>query len=173
MAISVFTEITEERAADLRGWVLYDGECQFCLGWVRRMKPIFAPRGFAFLPLQTPWVRAFFDLPEAELLSEMRVVFNKFNDFHNGNDEHTAHNECAGRAFGGVDAIVELAKHVWWAWPLVALAQIPIARDFLRARYRAIAARRYCVNGACAVPVRESGFRSHSDPEPQSGERRP
>ena len=147
MAISVSTEITEEKAADLRGWVLYDGECQFCLGWVRRMKPVLAPRGFAFLPLQTPWVRAFFDLPEAELLSEMRVVFNNF---------HHRNSTGAGRAFGGADAIVELAKHVWWAWPLVAVVQIPFAGNFLRARYRAIAARRYCANGACAVPRRRN-----------------
>src|SRR5271154_476805 len=157
MAISVSTEITEEKAASIRGWILYDGGCQFCIGWVRRMKPIFVPRGFEFLPLQTPWVRAFFNLPEAELLSEMRVVFN--NNSKNGNSGRV------GQTFGGADAIVELAKHVWWAWPLVAVAQIPIARNFLRARYRAIAAQRYCMNGACAVPVRESGLRSHRDPE--------
>jgi predicted DCC family thiol-disulfide oxidoreductase YuxK len=157
MAISVSTEITEENVAGRRGWVLYDGDCQFCIGWVRRMKPILVPRGFGFLPLQTPWVRAFFDLPEAELLSKMRVVFNKFDDFNDGNNRYS---ECIRQAFGGADAIVELAKHVWWAWPLVAVAQIPIARNFMRARYRATAARRYCVNGTCAVPRPEN---------PQSG----
>src|SRR5271168_5266353 len=149
MNISVSTEITEGNVTGRRGWVLYDGDCQFCLGWVRRMKPILVPRGFEFLPLQTPWVRAFFHLPEAELLSEMRVVFNTIN---NRNNENSA---CQ-RSFGGADAVIELAKHVWWAWPLAALAQIPIARNFLRERYRAIAARRYCANGACAVPRREN-----------------
>jgi predicted DCC family thiol-disulfide oxidoreductase YuxK len=148
MTISVSTEITEERAAAVRGWVLYDGDCQFCLGWVRRMKSVFVARGFEFLPLQTPWVRAFFHLPENELLSEMRVVFS------NGNNRHQIGNERLGQTFSGADAIVELAKHVWWAWPLVAVAQIPFARNFMRARYRAIAAQRYCANGACAVPGR-------------------
>jgi predicted DCC family thiol-disulfide oxidoreductase YuxK len=154
MAISVFTETTEQSATPSRGWILYDGECQFCLGWVRRMEPILAPRGFAFLPLQTRWVRAFLSLPEEELLGEMRVIFR------NG------HNRRNGQAFGGADAIVELAKHVWWGWPLVVLAQIPIARRLLRARYRAIAARRYCVNGSCALPLRRD---SESKNTPEGG----
>jgi predicted DCC family thiol-disulfide oxidoreductase YuxK len=156
MAISVSTEITEEKAGSIRGWVLYDGDCQFCIGWVRRMKPVLVPRGFEFLPLQTPWVRAFFNLPEAELLGEMRVVFNGFDNRSNGRDW------CAGQAFGGADAIIELAKHVWRAWPLVAVAQIPFARNFLRARYRAIAAQRYCANGACAVPRRGNSQNTNS-----------
>jgi predicted DCC family thiol-disulfide oxidoreductase YuxK len=150
MTISVSTEITEENVTGRRGWVLYDGDCQFCIGWVRWMKPVLVPRGFEFLPLQTPWVRAFFNLPEAKLLGEMRVVFSKLGNRNNGRGW------CAGQAFGGADAIVELAKYVWWAWPLVAVAQIPIVRDFLRARYRAIAGRRYCVNGTCPVPRREN-----------------
>jgi hypothetical protein len=109
------------------------------------MKPVLEPRGFAFLPLQTPWVRAFFHLPAGELLREMRVITNGGKG---GRDEHT---EVSGLAFGGADAIVELAKHVWWAWALVALAQIPGARKLLRAAYRAVASRRYCVNGRCAL----------------------
>ena len=149
MTISVSTEITEDSATELRGWILYDGDCQFCLDWVRRMKPVFVHRGFEFLPLQTPWVRAFFHVPEAELLSEMRVIANKVS---NGNSGRTEHNECVGQGFGGADAIVELAKHVWWAWPLVAIAQIPGTRRLLRAGYRAIAERRYCVDGRCPVP---------------------
>src|ERR1700719_2375474 len=146
MAISISTETTEAGTRPSRGWILYDGECQFCLGWTRRMKPILAPRGFAFLPLQTPWVRAFFHLPEAELLSEMRVVFSKLDNFKTGNDGRS---DCVAQSLGGADAIVELAKHVWWAWPLVAFAQIPGTRRLLRTRYRAIAEWRYCVDGRC------------------------
>jgi len=148
MAISVSTEVTEKNGAGHRGWVLYDADCQFCVGWVRRMKPIFVPRGFEFLPLQTSWVRAFFHLPEAELLSEMRVVFNNSN---NGSNENRGR---VGQTFGGADAIAELARCVWWARPMVAITQIPGARRLFRASYRAIAARRYCANGACALPRR-------------------
>src|ERR1700719_33332 len=31
MTISVSTEITEDSATELRGWILYDGACHFCL----------------------------------------------------------------------------------------------------------------------------------------------
>jgi len=118
----------------LRGWVLFDEQCAFCRSCVRRLEPILGPRGFAFLPLQTPWVRAFFGLPEDKLLGEMRVVVR------------------SRESFGGADAVIELAKRVWWAWPLVAFAQLPGARRLLRAGYRAVAARRQCLSGACTLP---------------------
>jgi lipase maturation factor 1 len=131
--ISVSTEITDAASEPSRGWVLFDGDCTFCRRWVNRMEPILAPRGFVFLPLQTPWVRAFFHFPENQLLGEMRVLLR--------NDE----------TYSGADAIIALAKHVWWAWPLVALAQIPGVRRALRAAYRRVAARRHCLSGACSV----------------------
>ena len=146
MHISVFTEITDtssaghgcrncgDDAAPQVGWVLYDGECEFCRGIVRRIRGILTPRGFAFLPLQTPWVRAAFDLPERELLSEMRVLVR------------------TGEKFGGADAILVLAGTIWWAWPVVVLARIPGARRLLGSAYRYVAARRYCVAGACDIP---------------------
>jgi len=126
------------------------------------MKPVLEPRGFAFLPLQTPWVRAFFHLPADELLREMRVITTS------GHVRSEEQSEGGGEAFGGADAIVELAKHVWWARALVALAQIPGARKLLRAAYRAVASRRYCVNGRCAVARPAPGIPNHGEPE--SGE---
>jgi predicted DCC family thiol-disulfide oxidoreductase YuxK len=131
--ISVSTEITDAASTPFRGWVFFDGDCQFCRRWVDRIQPILAPRGFVFLPLQTPWVRAFFHFPENQLLGEMRVLLRN------------------GQTHGGADAIIALAKHVWWGWPLVALARIPVVRHALRAAYRRGAACRHCLSGACAV----------------------
>jgi predicted DCC family thiol-disulfide oxidoreductase YuxK len=143
MPISVFTEITDANPRLLggpvgdprRGWILYDGECGFCLSIVRRTRGIFAPRGFAFLPLQTPWVRAVFNLPERELLAEMRLLPRN------------------GEKLGGADAILKLAEYVWWAWPMAALAYVPGARRLLRMGYRYIAARRNCIAGTCSIPA--------------------
>ncbi len=98
------------------------------------MEPILAPRGFVFLALQTPWVRNVFHLPEDQLLGEMRVLLRN------------------GKTHGGADAIVALAKYVWWGWPLVALSHIPGVRRALRTLYRRVAARRHCMNGLCSVP---------------------
>jgi lipase maturation factor 1 len=131
--ISVVTEMTDATTMPSQGWVLFDGDCQFCRRWVTRMEPILAPRGFVFLPLQTPWVRAFFHFPENQLLGEMRVLLRN------------------GETYGGADAIIALARYVWWAWPLVALAQVPGVRRAIRAAYRRVAARRLCLSGACSV----------------------
>jgi len=117
-----------------RGWILYDGECEFCISIVRLIRGVFEPRGFAFLPLQTPWVREEFNLPEQELLAEMRLLMRN------------------GEKFDGADAIPVLAKFVWWAWPVAVFAQIPGARRFLRSTYRYVAARRYCIAGTCSIP---------------------
>ena len=147
MWISVRTEITDEQAGQSRpapsrpcaadtssgGWIFYDGECEFCRNWVRRTQPILGPRGFTFAPLQASWVRALLQLREEELLSEMRVLL------------HT------GESFGGADAIIEMAKCVWWTRPLAALARIPRMRRALCAAYRQIAARRSCLGAACST----------------------
>jgi len=131
--ISVSTEINEMNSGPSRGWVFFDGNCPFCRRWARRLEPFLAPRGFRFCPLQLPCVRAHFHLPVQELVSEMRVLM------------------CDGAACGGADALAHLARYIWWASPLVALARIPGTLRLLRAGYRFIAARRQCPSGACAL----------------------
>jgi predicted DCC family thiol-disulfide oxidoreductase YuxK len=140
--ISVHTETSERStsrdestafAPQFQGWILFDAGCSFCRRCVAAAEPILAPRGFVFLPLQTPWVRAFFHLPEEKLLGEMRLLTRN------------------RQSFGGADAILELAKHVWWAWLLFAFAQFPGAHAMLGAAYRSIAARRQCLSGSCSM----------------------
>ncbi len=68
--ISVFFEMTE-----INGTVVcFDGVCPMCLKIVSLMRPIWEPRGVGFVPLQAEWVRRRLNLPEAELLGEMRVA---------------------------------------------------------------------------------------------------
>jgi len=151
MPISINTETTETHASSFRGWVLFDGDCLFCRRWARRMQPHLVPRGFLFLPLQLPSVRAHFHLPEEMLLSEMRVLMRD------------------GDALGGADAILHLARFIWWARPLVALARVPGVRPLLRAAYRSIAARRACMNGGCPV---KSPAHLESSPQHEGGPNR-
>lgn len=143
---SVSTETNEIRPGSFRGWVLFDGECPFCRRWARRLHPLLAPRGFLFLPLQVPWVRAHFHLSEEELLGEMRVLLRD------------------GEAFGGADAMLHLARYIWWARPLVMLAKIPGVCRLLRDAYRFIAARRECHSGTCVV-MRPSPLESMTQQE--------
>jgi predicted DCC family thiol-disulfide oxidoreductase YuxK len=118
------------------GWLFYDGECPFCCAIVHRFRRILARRGFGFRPLQSPGAAQQLGLEDRELLREMRLLL------------------ADGRTLGGADAVVEVARHIGWAWPLWLLTRLPGTRSVLRAIYRRIAANRHCINGVCGLPKR-------------------
>lgn len=125
------TTLNPERDEFNRGWVLYDGDCPLCEKTVKHLTPVLRRRQFKFATLQTPWVRSRLRLKPNEPLDEMKLLM------------------AGDEVFGGVDAWVQLAKAVWWMWPLFAFAQLPGAMSLLRANYRWIAASRYCLSGVC------------------------
>jgi predicted DCC family thiol-disulfide oxidoreductase YuxK len=132
----VITEIT--KTADVKprgGWVLYDGLCLFCRRLALRFQSTLASRGLHLAELQEPWVKERLRLSNSELLAEMRLL------------------TADGQVFGGADAVIEMARQIWWGWPLYALAKIPAVRRGLRGLYRGVAKRRHC-GGACAMPER-------------------
>jgi len=145
--ISLASELTDGKGRRARGWIFYDGDCPFCMAlahrWARRLEP----RGFDLAPLQDPRVQALLALPPAELLREMRVL------------------TAAGKQFGGADAVVYLARQIWWTWPVYALARLPGMRALFRAGYRWFAARRSCSSGACRVSPRGGEHAAHADRE--------
>lgn len=118
------------------GWVCYDGKCALCLRWVRRVERPLLRYGFGFAPLQTNWVRARLNLSETELLTEMRLLLPDRN------------------VIGGADAVVALARYVWWLWPLWLASLVPGGMPIIRATYRHIARNRHCASGACEIPKR-------------------
>lgn len=124
------------------GWLLYDGECGFCTRSARRVEGLIGRRGFAILPLQTPWVREKLGLHPAEPLREMIVLTR------------------AGQRAGGADAALLLAGRFWWSVPLTWLACIPGVTPLLRRGYAAIAARRSCAGGACTLPSHRPSARA-------------
>ncbi|HEU5397291.1 MAG TPA: DUF393 domain-containing protein, partial [Verrucomicrobiae bacterium] len=122
------TENTDKKK--FAGWVLYDAECAFC----SRLADWWAPRlagRFRLLPLQAVAIRSRFGLTEAEWFGEMRLLTRE------------------GGHYGGADALVEIARRLWWARPLGLLARIPPTMQLLRAAYRWGARRRRCGNAAC------------------------
>jgi len=141
----LFTEISDTvDRMQLRGWVLYDASCPFCLHLLARVQNTLQEGGFRPEPLQSSWVRDYLNLPEDQLLAEMRVMTRK------------------GRVLGGADALVYLASELgakrrpWWAWILVISSNIPFAMPLLRYAYRWIAARRHCRQGFCSVAMSQS-----------------
>ncbi len=134
----------------MRGWLLYDGGCPFCAGWAARLEKPLTRRGFDLAPLQSPWVRECLDLPLSEPFTEMRLL------------------TVEGRDLGGADALVHLARGIWWAWPLFAVSLLPGVRPLLRAGYRWVARDRHCRGGVCSVAA--AGSRSMG-PEERRGVR--
>ena len=84
-------------------------------------------------PLQTPALKGRAELKADEPLTEMKLVADR-------------------RVFSGADAVIEITRRIWWAWPLYALSLVPGAKILLRHLYRAIAARRNCIAGRCELP---------------------
>ena len=45
------------RVPATKGWVLYDGDCAFCVRWLRFWTPALRRRGFEVDALQAEWTR--------------------------------------------------------------------------------------------------------------------
>ena len=125
-----------ESASLFRGWILYDGDCPSCTVSAIRFGRIFRRRGFLFLPLQTEWVMPQLGLEPGAPLEEMHVLTKD------------------GQDIAGADGVIFLARQIWWAWPVVALGQLPRMHKLLDRSYRWIAAHRGCDHVACEVDMR-------------------
>jgi predicted DCC family thiol-disulfide oxidoreductase YuxK len=129
--------IPKQTSEAAQGWVLYDGECPLCLNAVARFAPLLRRHHFDLAPLQTTWVQNRLGLKTDEPLMEMKLL---------AGDE---------TIFGGAEALAQIARRIWWAWPLFALAQVPGAMILLRGIYCWIAANRNCLNSNCQIPLRK------------------
>jgi predicted DCC family thiol-disulfide oxidoreductase YuxK len=118
------------------GWLFYDGECHLCCESARCVERLLARRRFRLCTLQSPDASQRLGLSGGPLLREMRLLL------------------ADGRNLGGADAVVEIARRIWWAWPLWLFSRVPGVQPLLHAVYRAIAANRHCIGGACKIPRR-------------------
>ncbi len=116
-----------------RGWVFFDRDCAVCTSLARRFRRTLETRGFGLAALQDPRVQTLLALPTEDLLREMRVATG------------------GGEIYGGADAIVFLARQIWWAWPLYAAAKLPGVSRILDASYRWFADHRTCASGSCST----------------------
>lgn len=134
--------------ANATGWLLYDGECRMCAGAARRFAPLLRRHRLEPAPLQTPALRERAGLKAGEPLVEMKLLAED------------------GAVFGGADAVLEIARRIWWAWPLYAFSFVPGARPLFRRLYRAVADRRNCISGQCNLPVKQQSFNADWLPLP-------
>src|SRR2546423_1679153 len=133
--ISELTETTEQaEAAPFRGWIFFDQDCSFCRDLASRFEHLFARRGFYFEPLQREWVQERLNLTREQALEEMRAL------------------TAGGQVFGGADAVMFLARQLWWAAPFASINRVPSIHALLDRVYRWVAAHRTCAINRVATP---------------------
>ena len=123
------TETTDNRKID--GSVLFDADCRFCRAVANCCRPLLRRRHLELVPLQTPWVRERLGLNDPELLAEMRFLTPE------------------GAVYGGADALLAIARRIWWAKPACWLARLPGVMPALRKAYAWFARHRYCLGRTC------------------------
>jgi predicted DCC family thiol-disulfide oxidoreductase YuxK len=116
-----------------RGWVLYDGHCRFCTGWIAKARSTLESRGFQPEPLQTPWVNEKLKLPPADLLKDMRVL------------------TVDGRLYNGADGYLYVFRRIWFMLPFGLLFALPGLKHLFAWVYRRVASNRYCIAGQCEL----------------------
>jgi predicted DCC family thiol-disulfide oxidoreductase YuxK len=121
-----------------QAWIFYDGDCPLCRGGAEYAETFLRQHGFLLLPLQTPGVTDRLGLPHEELMRELKLL------------------TADGRILGGAEAMLEIARKVWWTWPLRILAGLPGGGSLLRWLYARVAANRYCLSNACSLNRRHT-----------------
>lgn len=121
-----------------RGQIFYDASCGLCQSSSERFRPMTERRGFSWIPLQEPRARTVLNLEGDEMPGEIKLLTRK------------------GRLLGGVDALLYIARHIWWAWPLWLLGQLPIIRPLMNVWYRWVAKHRHELSTACGIDSKPS-----------------
>jgi len=129
--ISLASEYTDGKGRHANGWLFFDAQCGFCSHFARWIAPMLARRGFAVAPLQDPRVGALLGMSRDESLRELRFLLSD------------------GRHLAGADAILAIAREIWWARPLVWFSSIPGTVNLLHVGYHWVAEQRNCaaING--------------------------
>lgn len=137
--ISLASEMTDGKGRHARGWLFFDAECEFCTRIAVRLAGTIKRRGLAVAPLQDPRVGALLGLARKELLQAIRFVF------------------ADGSQYSGADALLAVAREVWWAHPLVWVSRLPGALPAMRKGYRWAAEHWRCRAQGCVTdqaPIR-------------------
>ncbi|MBY0357217.1 MAG: DUF393 domain-containing protein [Candidatus Obscuribacterales bacterium] len=123
----------------LKGTIVYDGSCRFCLAQIERIKSWDQYKLFAYLPRQDPSLASRFPfLSEMNLEEGMRLV--------------TSDNSV----YVGADAVYQIARRLPRARFIAWLYLLPICKQIAQLAYALIAANRQrlgktCKNNACEM----------------------
>jgi len=125
-------------AAQIKGWVLYDGACGFCSRWVPFWQRTLAKRGFHIAPLQSDWVAEKLHLADAELATDFRLLL------------------ADGEQMAGAEAYRYLMRRIGWARPLYLISTLPVFRSLFDLAYRLFADNRHWISRQCHLPAKKN-----------------
>lgn len=131
--ISLASDMTDRKGRRARGWLFFDGQCEFCRGIARLLVGPMKHRDLALAPLQDPRVGMLLGLTPEELRRAIRFVL------------------ADGGHYVGADAVLAVAREMWWARPLVWVSKIPGMMTAMGAGYRWVAQRRRCPAELCGA----------------------
>ena len=117
------------------GWVLYDDSCGFCRRWIPFWANTLRKRGFAIAPLQSEWVVQALNVPDEDLLFDLRLLL------------------ADGEQVRGADVYRHVMRRIWWAYPLYLLSVAALLRLVFDWTYRTFADNRHRVSRACRLPA--------------------
>jgi len=123
-----------ESAPPLRGWILYDGGCGFCVRWVHFWKKVVGRRGFGLKDLQSAAADGSLPVSQENLLDDIRVLTR------------------TGKLESGANAYLFVARKIWWAWPFYAIFRLPGFNWMLWRGYRWFNRNRYRISRHCPLP---------------------
>jgi predicted DCC family thiol-disulfide oxidoreductase YuxK len=142
--ISLASELTDSKGRHARAWLFFDRECEFCARMAAWLSRPMKSRGLAVAPLQDPRVGVLLGLSREELRRAIRFVV------------------ADGKQYLGADAMLAVARELWWARPLLWLSNAPGMLPVMRAGYRWVAQWRRCsaqdgrVESSCSRNTAES-----------------
>ena len=111
--------------------VIYDGQCNFCIGQVRNLSRLDCCGGrLSFLSLHDPrTTQRYSDLTHEQMMDQMYVI------------------DVAGTRHGGGDAVRYLSRRLPLLWIVAPIMQFPGTANLWRWAYRQVAKRRYKLAG--------------------------
>lgn len=126
-------------------WVLYDGECGFCSGWVEFWKPVLERRRITIAALQEPWIIERLHMQLTDLLADILLLY-----------------PC-GELVSGADVYLQVTRRIWWVWPFYALFSLPGFNWLLHIGYQWFNRNRYRISRACRLAHGRGSMSAHDE----------
>ena len=119
----------------VKGWVLYDGACGFCIWWIPFWRKTINKTGYDIATLQTKWVRDKLTLLPDQHNNDILLL------------------KADGSIIAGADAYIFGMKRVWWSRPLGYFLGLPGMRWLTWRFYNAFNRNRFFISKVCRLPA--------------------